>query len=144
MTIGLIRCTLLLFLVSTAACARTAGTAARPDSAAAPSTDASVRDPQAPIRARPGEEFTLRFSSNPSTGYRWGLLQEPDARVVVYVRRRYVPSPGSEDRVGSGGTDEWTFRAVAAGEATLMLGYFPPSGSARGPSPRHTVRVEVR
>lgn len=142
--IGLIRCTLLLVLTSTTACAQTVRPAAQPDSAAASTEAAAAADQQAPVVARPGEEFTIRLSANPSTGYHWEMMEVPDGRVVEYVRKRYVPSPDSEGRVGSGGTEEWTFRAVAAGEATLMLGYFPPSGSARGPSPRHAVRVKVR
>ena len=67
----------------------------------------------------------LRSSSNPTTGYHWELVGELDKTVVDFVGRDYK-STSDPNLVGGGGVDIWTFRAVAAGEAAITLGYFPP------------------
>jgi inhibitor of cysteine peptidase len=71
-----------------------------------------------------GEEIDIVLPSNPTTGYSWNPLQQPDAAVVAFVDQDYEPS--SSDAVGSGGMETLTYRAVGAGETTIDLGYFQP------------------
>jgi inhibitor of cysteine peptidase len=77
------------------------------------------------MTVKTGETFDLVLPSNPSTGYRWGIIPELDENIVEFVEQNYV----SEQPVipGSGGVDVWTFRAGNAGDTTVVLGYYPPS-----------------
>jgi len=42
---------------------------------------------------------------------------------------------------GSGGVDVWTFRAVNAGDTTIVLGYYPPGNDT---DPEETVTFSVQ
>lgn len=99
-------------------------------------------DPAQPIEVAAGSEFTLVLDSNPSTGYHWEFIDEPDAGVAAFVSRDYK----AEEPVapGSGGADVWTFRAVAAGETHITLGYYPPSLEPEDPQQMVTFSVTVK
>jgi inhibitor of cysteine peptidase len=86
-------------------------------------------DPTQLIVVSPNQTFEIVMPSNPSTGYRWNLVNEVDANVLVLVEQSYI----AEQPVlaGSGGVEVWTFSAVAPGETTLDLGYSSPSGDAQ-------------
>ncbi len=72
--------------------------------------------------------IVLTLNSNPSTGYRWKYITEPDARILKFVSSEYIPSNTSATPlVGAGGTDVWTFQAIGSGTTSLKLGYFPPA-----------------
>lgn len=82
-------------------------------------------------QVRVGEEFTVTRSSNPSTGYQWTL----DARwqhsgIVTLAGHHVEPGNGVP---GNPGREQWTFRALAAGEVTLRFtharSWEPNSGS---------------
>lgn len=75
------------------------------------------------IDASVGDEITISLAGNPTTGYTWNTLQPRNADVVSLKDRDYE---ADSDAVGSGGTEELTYEAVAAGEATIELGYFRP------------------
>lgn len=75
------------------------------------------------IEASVGDEITISLAGNPTTGYSWNTLQPRNADVVAFKDRDYE---ASSDAVGSGGTEELTYEAVAAGDATVELGYFQP------------------
>lgn len=96
-------------------------------------------DPTQLIVVSPGQTFDIVLPSNPSTGYRWDLARELDANFLQRVEQTYI----AEQPVltGSGGVDVWTFSAVAAGETTIELGYYPPSDDAQ---PQETVIFSIR
>jgi predicted secreted protein len=88
-------------------------------------------DPAVPIEVSAGDEFEIVLASNPSTGYSWALVDELDPGVVAVVSQEYK---GEEDAApGSGGVDVWTFEAQSAGEAKIVLGYYPPSNDPTDP-----------
>ena len=73
---------------------------------------------------RRGDLLTVSLPSNRTTGYCWspsfstgGILATKGAGAYFQDR------PG---RVGSGGTEKWTFRAVKPGTTTLTLCYARP------------------
>lgn len=105
-------------------------------------TDLQVSDPAQPIEATAGEEFTLVLDANPTTGYHWELVEELDAGVVEFVSRDY--NADQPVTTGSGGTDAWTFKAVAAGETQITLGYYPPSNDPVDPQQTVTFTVTVK
>jgi len=78
------------------------------------------------ISAQSGERFDLVLKSNPSTGYHWKLAQTPNGEIVRLYRNEYTAdSPG---RIGGGGHETWTFRAVAPGATTIRMQYVAPDG----------------
>lgn len=84
----------------------------------------NISEPGKTIEVAAGDEFKIIIESNPSTGYHWDLVGALDESIVQYVSRDYR----ADEPVmpGSGGRDVWVFKAVAAGETTITLGYFPP------------------
>ena len=84
-------------------------------------------DPTQLMTVRVGETFNLVVPSNPSTGYHWDIIPELDENIVVFAEQNYF----AEKPVipGSGGMEVWTFRAVSAGDTTVVLGYYPPSNT---------------
>ena len=96
-------------------------------------------DPTQLIAVRSGETFDLVLPSNPSTGYHWDILPELDTNLVEFVQQNYF----AEQPVlpGSGGVESWTFRALSAGETTVVLGYYPPDTASE---PEEVVTFSVR
>ena len=85
---------------------------------------AVYRDPAVPVDVKVGTEFALVLDSNPSTGYQWQLALPPDAAVVRALGSTYHPP--ATVLPGAGGSEEWPFRAVGAGRATITLSYVRP------------------
>ena len=81
-------------------------------------------DPTQLITVQTGETFDLVLTSNPSTGYRWQLVEELDPDIVELVDQIYIAQDSTA--IGSGGVDVWTMRALNSGDVTIMLGYYPP------------------
>lgn len=84
-----------------------------------------ISDPGKTIEVTAGSEFKIIIDSNPSTGYHWELVGELDEHLVQFVSKDYRPD--EPVLAGSGGVDVWTFKALAAGEAKIVLGYYPPA-----------------
>ena len=94
-----------------------------------------------PITANAGETFDIVLSANPTTGYRWNLIGELDANVVELVGQDYISQ--QPVLVGSGGVDVWTFRAINAGDTTIVLGYYPP-GNETEPDKTVTFSIHIQ
>jgi inhibitor of cysteine peptidase len=69
-----------------------------------------------------GQTYSLHLDSNPTTGYRWCLVS-PSNQVVMLVTNSYEPSAHKAGLVGSGGMEQWTFKAVGKGRTELALAY---------------------
>ncbi len=90
----------------------------------APVPQLEISDPGKSIEVAAGNEFKIVIESNPSTGYHWELIGNLDESVVQYVSNEFrAQEPVAP---GSGGSDVWVFRAVAAGETKIVLGHYPP------------------
>lgn len=70
-----------------------------------------------------GEEFTVALASSPSAGYGWSLAQSLPAWLEQVGETYVATNPGV---IGGSGTEYWTFRATAAGNATLTFEYMRP------------------
>ncbi len=79
-------------------------------------------DEKAPwrIEAKVGQDFVIYLPSNPSTGYSWRLV-EPLDEMVKLEGHKYIPP--KVQKLGGGGTEEWTFKAARSGKATVKLEY---------------------
>jgi inhibitor of cysteine peptidase len=101
-----------------------------------------ISEPGKTIEVAAGNEFKIVIDSNPSTGYHWELVDDLDESVIQFVSKDYR----ADEPVmpGSGGSDVWTFRAVAEGEASITLGYYPPSNDPVDPAQTVTFTIIVK
>jgi len=74
------------------------------------------------ISGRAGELIIVELPSNPTTGYSWMLVAQPDPTVATLMDTDYEVSPSSTLGQG-GGHQRWTFRLVAAGSTSITFGY---------------------
>ena len=103
----------------------------------------TITDPQQPIKAETGSEFTIVLESNPTTGYHWDIVGGLDQSVVGFIKSEYT-SASDPNLVGGGGLDVWTFKSVNAGETQITLGYYPPSNEPVDPQQTVTFTVIVK
>jgi inhibitor of cysteine peptidase len=129
-------------LISCATLSPTASPTSLPNpTAEEPNVLPDATDPSQPITVKAGETFDIVLSSNPTTGYRWNLIGDLDANVVQLIGQDYISQ--QPVLVGSGGVDVWTFRAINAADATIVLGYYPP-GNETEPDKTVTFSIQVQ
>ena len=75
------------------------------------------------VKAKVGEEFVIRLYSNPSTGFSWRLV-EPLDEMLKLEGHKYIPP--KVQKLGGGGTEQWSFKAARSGKATVKLEYLQP------------------
>lgn len=114
----------LLILVTALALSGCGGKSETPDQPA----ELQVSDAARQLEATAGKEFKIILDSNPTTRYHWEVVGELDENVAQFVSKNYKAD--GLQVTGSGGKDVWVFKAVAAGETTIVLGYYPPDASA--------------
>ena len=68
------------------------------------------------------QEVILRLSSNPTTGYRWHAIKTP-AILQQVGEVAYAQDAAKPGMAGTGGTEEWRFKAVARGTGILEFAY---------------------
>lgn len=76
------------------------------------------------VTLEPGQQLAISLESNPSTGFKWNLTEEPDANVLSLVSSTYVEPATTGQVVGVPGTEVWTFEAVGTGTTSFELAYF--------------------
>ncbi len=95
-----------------------------------------------------GEEFTLKFKSNPTTGYSWKFLNKEEVSdSIQFLRSKYVPSPSPNNHiiiVGRGGEEYFYFKArkVTNEAQTLKFAYSKFFGKETN-NPTYTIKVNV-
>lgn len=95
------------------------------------------------IDLRVGERVEIRLPGNPSTGYRWTLLDPVPAPIRPIGVARLEPS--RTDLAGAPGHEVWTFEAADYGTGSLSFVYRRPFEPASVPPAQRTqYRVEVR
>ena len=99
-----------------------------PPTAETPNTLPDPTDPTQLITVQAGKTFDIVLPSNPSTGYRWKLVEDLDASLIALVGQDYLAQ--QPVLAGSGGMDVWTFRTINTGETEIKLGYYSPSPNA--------------
>ncbi|MBI3153468.1 MAG: protease inhibitor I42 family protein [Chloroflexi bacterium] len=109
-----------VFVLALAGCERKSESSNQP-------AELQISNPTKQLEAEVGNEFKIVIDSNPTTGYHWELVGEMDENIVEFVSRDYRAD--TPQTVGSGGVDVWVFKALAVGETTIMLGYYPPGDS---------------
>ncbi len=68
--------------------------------------------------------LVVTLESNPSTGYRWEVVETQDSILEQIGKAEYQPSePSDPPIVGAGGWEIFRFKAVSAGQETVQLVY---------------------
>ncbi len=101
----------------------------------------TVREETVLAQAAPGSDLIVTLPSNPTTGYTWRLAEGPDEDVLRQSEHRYE-RPGT-DRVGAGGRDIRTFKAVGAGQTRAILEYVRPWEKEKAPAKRINIKIQV-
>jgi len=71
-----------------------------------------------------GKLLVVTLESNPSTGYRWELIENNDSVLKQFGQAEFKSSDtGDSPMVGAGGWEILRFKAVSAGQTTLELVY---------------------
>jgi len=78
----------------------------------------------APLLILRGQWVIFRLPSNPSTGFRWTLANEPDARLSIHGEPILVRT--LQARLGAPGNEVWSLSATQSGEYTLQFVYRRP------------------
>ena len=95
------------------------------------------------VRLRSGQMLVIELQSNPSTGYVWQLVREPNAQYLLVDGTK--PRQSEAERANESQIETQYIRFVAqeAGETTLDLNYVIP---AAGPGPetrRYTLDLVI-
>jgi len=91
----------------------------------APTYTLDEEDDGSTLTVEVGDIIDVVLEGNPTTGYGWTVdLSAEDAAILEQVGEpTYVPD---SELIGAGGTFTFRFRALAVGEATLVLNYARP------------------
>jgi inhibitor of cysteine peptidase len=95
------------------------------------------------VMTEENKEFTVRLSSNRTTGYQWKPAEPIDERVVKLVRSEYVPFERNA-AVGVGGEEAWTFLGVARGDTEITMEYVRPWEKNQPAVKTATIKVSVK
>lgn len=94
------------------------------------------------IKVKLGRQFQLKLESNATTGFEWQLASPLASSKIKLVDHEYVtPKRG---RIGTGGTEIWTFKAVGTGLTGIELKYVRPWEKDRPPDELRKFLIEVK
>jgi inhibitor of cysteine peptidase len=91
------------------------------------------------------QTLLVRLPRNPSTGYRWLLVDAPNAALKADGLPAYEPpSEAYAKKVGASGIETWTLKPVRSGIQDLRFEYRRPWEKGGKPDRVVTYRVTVR
>lgn len=108
--------------------------------------DLTASNNNATIDASLNQVININLESNVTTGYKWNVVGEPDAKVLKLVSSKYnepAQRPGGP-LVGAGGTETFQFQAVGVGTTTAKLAYARPFEPGQPPAKEFSVTVNVK
>ncbi|UYZ84591.1 protease inhibitor I42 family protein [Entomomonas sp. E2T0] len=95
------------------------------------------------IKLAVNQELVVNLPSNPTTGYRWSLVNQPHFLKVVEDDNYQQDKTDGEPRVGVGGQSLWIFRAEAIGSDQLDLIYHRPWEKEQAPAKQLSCKITV-
>jgi inhibitor of cysteine peptidase len=101
-----------------------------------PSVDESYNGKE--IQLAQGSILQVALNSNPTTGFKWELIQISDSTVLEKVSDKFETpmikqKEGSPPIVGAGGKEFWQFKALKKGTAAISMEYSRPwEGGEKG------------
>ena len=112
--------------------------------APAPKTVEMTRDDDGKsVTVRPGDTIQIKLKSNRTTGYSWAMTGKLDEKVLKSEGDEYKVDEHPAGMVGVGGSDVWTFKALAAGKTEIVLGYARPWEKDKEPAQAFKLTVVV-
>jgi inhibitor of cysteine peptidase len=73
-----------------------------------------------------GQRLVVRLPGNPTTGYRWSLVDSAGGVLKLDGLPTYVAGETATNVVGAGGTETWTFATEREGQQHLCFEYRRP------------------
>ncbi len=96
------------------------------------------------MKVNAGQDFTISLQSNHTTGFQWRLAAPLNKKIIQKVNSVYKPDEsGGPDKVGAGGVEIWTFRAVSKGSADIMMKYARSNEKGVKPAEERVFKVTV-
>lgn len=86
-----------------------------------------------------GEQFEVRLESNPTTGYGWQVVEQPDSITLVSSE---FEAPDTS-LVGAGGVEAFVFEGASAGSGDLRLEYVRSFDDPPDPAETADYQVQV-
>ena len=99
---------------------------------------AELVDPHIAQQANVGEQFTISLGASPATGFQWEL-DYYDPNLVGLVGSEYKPY--SVPQAGSTGSQQFTFKALKAGDTSIKLSYTHPDEPLNSSSKYYDVHI---
>ena len=120
-----------------------ASTAATKDAPAPKTVEMTRDDDGKTVTVRPGDTVRIKLRSNRTTGYSWAMTGKLDEKVLKSEGNEYKVDEHPAGMVGVGGSDVWTFQALAAGKTEIVLGYARPWEKDKEPAQAFKLTVVV-
>ena len=95
------------------------------------------------LSLKPGDGFTVKLPSNPTTGYSWQVLEIDSGILEMVGEPVFQPDSNEQGLVGAGGTETLHFEAKRSGESSLSLGYARPWEADEPPLKTFTIHLVV-
>ncbi len=131
---------LMAALLTIGAVAGCGGGKTTPTTPTTPTSQQTYTETTKNITAKVGETFIIQLKSNPTTGYHWQIAGTLSP-AVVKVSDAYVPSEASSGTMGSGGVEDWLFKAVSKGTAVIQMEYVQAGSNTNGGNASFKVTV---
>jgi len=97
------------------------------------------------VELEKGQTLVITLESNPSTGYRWEVVESEESILEQEGEAEFKSSDTRDPPPpGTGGTETFRFEAKSAGEVTLRLVYHRSWEEGVEPLETFTLQVEVR
>ena len=95
------------------------------------------------FEVRKGEEFSLKFASNPTTGFSWHFLNEDEVNdSILFIKSEYVASPGQPLK-GKGGHTFFYFKAIEVTNEAKQLEFTYSRGTNTNGLTKQIVKINV-
>ncbi len=96
------------------------------------------------IELEQGQILVGTLESNPTTGYRWEVVETQESILEQMGEAEFEPSDkGEPPLVGGGGSEIFRFKAIGVGQMTLQLVYHRPWEEGVEPLKTFSLHVTV-
>lgn len=105
-------------------------------------SNVSVSENQTNVQINKGQEFTIKLSSNATTGYSWNVDDVYDKTIITKISSVYK-APNT-DLTGAPGEEWWVFRGTSTGTTSLTFNYARSWETGVSPINSKTFNITVR
>ena len=102
------------------------------------------KDNGSQVELAPGQDLIVTLESNPSTGFRWEVVDLDQSILRQAGEAHYAPAGPGQPPPGQGGRETWRFQAVGPGRTTLQLAYRRAWEKEVEPQKTYTLHVLVQ